>query len=117
MEYNLKIDYLCSKKMSENIIYHSGDETYYKDIFNSKRYDLIDELAKDIYNMKNIITYIKEDKTTLSIDSINHILNIFEVDTFYKQEILSDIIYEYNNNFNHNTAIDSFIKIIKKRRV
>ncbi len=114
MEYNLKIDYLCSKKMSGNIIYHSGDETYYRDIFNSKRYDLIDELAKDIYNMKNIIAYIKEEETTLSFDSINHILKILEANTFYKQETLSDIIYEYKNNFSPNTAIDSFIKIIKK---
>ena len=114
MEYNTKIDYLCSKKMSENIIYHSGDETYYRDIYNSKRYDLTDELSRDIYNMKNIITYIKEDNTTLSLDSINHILKILEAETIYKQEIINEIINEYNYNFNPNTVIDSFIKIIKE---
>ena len=80
MEYNTKIDYLCSKKMSENIIHHSGDESYYRDVFNLKRDDLMDELSKDIYLMRKVIDYIKLDTAKLSLKSIDHILSILNID-------------------------------------
>ena len=114
MEYNTKIDYLCSKKMSENLVHHSGDETYYRDIFNLKRDDLMDELSKDIYLMRKVIDYIKLDTTKLSLKSIDHILSILNIDAVVNKDALYEIIYEFNNNYNPNAAINSFIKIIKE---